>query len=129
MKIFSLYLLGEPDDLVDKLNDSRTKIKYPYIFCLEKDKVELEEKYSIRFSDGYSSLFDLLLENVDIYTYGLDMMLEDDLRIFNNEFLFNNNFNRWLDKVKGLFLETIEYFHNNFSECKEGYIEQIKLIG
>ncbi len=125
MCIWSYYLLEEDVDFISQLEkDYRCQIKFPYVFCLAQDRLELEKKFDIRFVDGTDALFDLLMGDNNILD--LDLMFRDDIRLFNpSPLLFYNDFDGFFDEIEKLLKSNIEYLVKNYDECKKNYIEML----
>ena len=124
MKIYSYYLLEKEQEFIDELkNDRRLQVRYPYCFCLDQDQIEIEQKYGIRFSDGYESLRELLFDGID-NILDWDLMCRDDLKSFNPSLLlFYNDFDQLLKRIESLMKSNLEYLIKNYDECKKNYID------
>jgi len=131
MKVFCLL---EDDYGEDKIREiEKDKLSFVYrgfqvgkiIFCLEKDKCYLENKYNVNFYNSVNILFCLFLGESD-NVLDLDLMFYDSCSLY-NENIDEDNFDieDWIKKTKRCFYENCIFMLNNYNLCETCYYYNI----
>jgi hypothetical protein len=123
--VYASYLIEEnlSQSQINQLtNDKRVQLKFPYLFCLKEHKQILEQTYNILFFNDASVLYNLfaseLSEQLKIFLDELldfKIMIQDDFRLCipSNE-LFYKDFEKYLLKLRIIFLESVNWLLRNF---------------
>ena len=98
------------------------------IFCLEKDKEYLENKYNVRFCNAVNVLFYLLLgENDNVLD--LDLMFYDNCSLYNESINEDDfDFQEWIKTIKALFYENCIFMLNNYNLCEVNYYNILNIM-
>ena len=116
MKIWVTYGEDYEDSIVSQLmSDEKLKFyqgEYDYFFCLDDYAQCAIRKYEIKLIDGTNVLF-YIVDDEEENREELMLMFEDDIRFLDSFYtdLFYENFDLWLEKVKGLIEINKKYLH------------------